>query len=49
VGEVAFAATGFRLDVFGPYGVDSASEEVEVGTRVFADDFETGDTIGWDG
>jgi len=37
------------LDVTGPDGgADSISKIVEVGTRIFADDFETTDTIGWD-
>lgn len=36
------------LEVTGPDGTDSTSMVIDVGTRVFADDFETGDTIGWD-
>jgi len=37
------------LDVIGSDGTDSMSKTIEVGTRVFFDDFETRDTIGWDG
>lgn len=37
------------LEVVGPDGTDTASMVVEVGTRIFFDDFETRDTIGWDG
>lgn len=36
------------LEVTGPGGTDSIAVVVEVGTRIFADDFETADTIGWD-
>lgn len=36
------------LEVTGPGGADSIAMVVEVGTRIFADDFETADTIGWD-
>ena len=37
------------LEVVGPGGTDTASIAIEVGTRIFFDDFETRDAIGWDG
>ena len=36
------------LEVVGPNRTDTTSMVVEVGTRIFFDDFETSDTIGWD-